>query len=125
MSQETFYGICKKLVPNLQREATHTKLPSSVSQKVAIGMYLLASLVPLGCVTELSEVGRASFGCIVHQVVDAICATFRHLQENQSDLEEVMERFWTTIWLPDVCRGYWRHTYRGVLPQRAEKELYK
>lgn len=95
MSRETFYCICKKLALNLQREATHRKLPSSVRQKVAIEMYLLASPMPPGCVAELFEVGRSSAGCAGHKVVDAFCATFRHLQENQPDLEEVMERFWT------------------------------
>lgn len=95
MFQETFYCVCKNLVPNLQREASHRKLPSSMPQKVAIGMSLLASLVPPGCVAELFEVGRSRAGWAIHKVVDAICATFRHLQENQPDLEEVMEKFWT------------------------------
>lgn len=65
-------------------------------QKEAIEIFMLASLVPPGCVAELFEVGRSSAGCDVHKIVDAICATFRHLQENQPDLEKVItERFWT------------------------------
>lgn len=56
-------------------------------------MYLLASPVPLGCVAELFEVGGSSTGYAIHKVVDAISATFQHLQKNQLDPEKVMDRF--------------------------------
>lgn len=85
----------QKVGTELSKGSHHMKLPSSVPQKVAIGMYLLASPVPLGCVTELSEVGRSSSGYAIHKVVAAISAIFQHLQKNQLDLEEAMERFRT------------------------------
>ncbi|XP_068926686.1 uncharacterized protein [Petaurus breviceps papuanus] len=124
MSKETFYYICDQLTPYLQHEATQMKLPLSVPRKVAIGLYHLASPVPLRCVAELFGVGRSTAGHTFHEVVDAICMGFRHLLENQCDLEEVMEMFWARHSFP-MCAGAIGSTHIEVrCPKGQEKDYW-
>lgn len=47
MSRDTFYSLCEKLRPYIERQATGLREPVDVDQQVAVTLYYLADEVRL------------------------------------------------------------------------------
>ncbi len=100
--------ICQRFSLSISRQDTHLRRPISVSKRVGVGLYWLATGSCYSTISNLFGIGKSTVCLIVHE----FCKAFRHVLMPEyiilpqgGHLQEVIEGFPTEMGLPSVCRS--------------------
>ena len=72
VSRETFYYLCEKLRPRIERQNTHLRRSICVEHRVAITVWCLATCSEYRTIGHLFGVSRSTVCVIIHDTCQAI-----------------------------------------------------
>jgi hypothetical protein len=107
VSKETFFYMCEKLRPVIQRQNTRMRTAIGVEQRLAITLWCLATCSEYRTIGHLFGVARCTVCVIVHDTCDAIVRVFLSAFikfPTGDELKEVIDGF-NSKWEMVQCAG--------------------
>lgn len=127
MRKTTFQQLCDILRPHLQRQLTTVRNPVPVEQRVAIGIWRLATNVGFQTISHLFAIGQSTAVTIANDVASAIVSKMLPLYIKTPSGEEfklIIQGFKDKWGFPQ-CGGAIDRTHIGILaPTNSPADYY-